>query len=91
MLMETVYWMFSYRTEKVVSSHWRFTLPNKTKLKTITGLFKECGGYISKMSGTFCFELKKNAMIPLPVTTYDIKMVIVIQIHSQCRIYLWAR
>ena len=38
MLMETVYWMFSYRTEKVVSSHWRFTLPNKTKLKTITGL-----------------------------------------------------
>jgi hypothetical protein len=23
------------------------------------------------MSGTFCFELKKNAMIPLPVTTYN--------------------
>ena len=34
------------------------------------------------MSGTFCFELKKNAMIPLPVTTY-IKMVIIIQIR-QC-------
>jgi hypothetical protein len=46
-------------------------------------MFKECGGYISKMSGTFCFELKKNAMIPLPVTTYDIEMVIVIQIR-QC-------
>ena len=35
------------------------------------------------MSDTFCFELKKNAMIPLPVTTYDIEMVIVIQIR-QC-------
>ena len=34
------------------------------------------------MSGTFCFELKKNAMIPLPVTTY-INMVIIIQIR-QC-------
>jgi len=37
-LMETVYLMVSYRTEKVVSSHGRFTLPKKTKLKTITGL-----------------------------------------------------
>jgi hypothetical protein len=46
-------------------------------------MFKECGGYISKMSDTFCFELKKNATIPLPVTTYDIEMVIVIQIR-QC-------
>jgi hypothetical protein len=44
-------------------------------------MFKECGGYISKRSDTFCFELKKNAMIPLPVTTYDIEMVIVIQIR----------
>jgi hypothetical protein len=35
------------------------------------------------MSDTFCFELKKNAMIPLPVTTYDIEMVIVIQNDSQ--------
>jgi hypothetical protein len=35
------------------------------------------------MSDTFCFELKKNAMIPLPVATYDIEMVIVIQIR-QC-------
>ena len=46
-------------------------------------MFKECGGYISKTSDTFCFELKKNAMIPLLVATYDIEMVIVIQIH-QC-------
>jgi hypothetical protein len=46
-------------------------------------MFKECGGYISKMPDTFCFELKKNAMIPLPITTYDIEMVIVIQIR-QC-------
>jgi hypothetical protein len=46
-------------------------------------MFKECGGYISKTSDTFCFELKKNAMVSFPVATYDIEMVIVIQIH-QC-------
>jgi hypothetical protein len=34
------------------------------------------------MSGTFCFELKKNAMIPLPVTTYDIEKATVIQIRQ---------
>jgi hypothetical protein len=39
--------------------------------------------YTDVNGGTFCFELKKNAMIPLPVTTYDIEMVIVIQIR-QC-------